>query len=177
VTIDTSATALARAVATGKALVSASQTAAANQPPAATENSQTLGVVGTPDNACQNAARLWWRNARLVAADTLFDMIGQQNTNIQLILDQPEAHSDLRSGLGDQVTFMQSLYNQLTEVEFPACAGTARNLVLDYVRFRILVAQNIAASDQTRYESNIEEARVRLEYFYRELDILSVPHS
>lgn len=172
-TIDFTATALVHIVETKEALVVASETAAANL--VQVSGDEVRGIVGTPDQACQNAARLWWRSARLLAADTLFNMVADHDNSIALIESQPGVYDDLRASLGDNVAFMNSLRDQLAGVDYPGCASTARDLILAYFNFRIRIAQAIASSDQAAYETNRDGAETYLEYFERELTILGVP--
>lgn len=177
-TPDRTATALAQLVATNEALVAASQTVAVNPGAVATSantaTGETRGIVGTPDADCQNAARLWWRNARLLAADSLFALIAEQDQSIERILSQAAESAVLRASLGDNVEFMTSLRSQIADVGYPACASTARDLALAYFGFRIRIAAAIAASDQAAYETNLDQATTYLEFFERELGILSV---
>jgi hypothetical protein len=170
-TANFTATALADFVETGAALVAATQTINARRQFVGAAGTQVLGIVGTPDEACQNASRVWWRSARLVAVDTFFKLVDDQDEMIERNQSQPGR--PLLS-LGDSIDFMRSLVDEFSLIDYPACANTARDMMLSFMQNRILVARSFSEGDQAQYESGLEQAGIYESFLDRELAILGV---
>ena len=111
----------------------------------------------------------------MVAADTFFKLVDDQDQTIEQLQTQSGSRAQLLvASLSDSVEFMQSLMNELSTVDFPPCANTARDLMLSYMLYRIRVAQNVAAGDQTAYQDSLDQATTYQDFLERELRILGV---
>lgn len=171
-TLDATGTRLAYVVATGQALVAATDTMAARSTNLRTSGTQVLGIVGTPSEACTADAREWWRSTRLVAADTFFNLVNDYETTVALVLERPDEYRGLLAGL--RVDFLEELRTEVMRIGYPPCAHTAREMLLGYMQECILALRSIAAGDQPAYGTHKEQAETYDSFFERELDILRV---
>jgi hypothetical protein len=176
-TSNFTATALADFVITGEALVAATQTISARRQFVGAAGTQVLGVVGTPDETCRSESRVWWRDARLIAVDVFFVLVDDHDEMIEQIQSQSGASAILASSLGDSVEFMQSLVDEFSVIVYPACANTARDMMLSYMQNRIRVAHAVATGDEALFERSLEQATIYEQFLDRELAILGVPRS
>jgi hypothetical protein len=171
-TPDATGTRLVFAIATGQALVAATDTMAARNIALRTSGTQVLGVVGTPSDACTADAREWWRSTRLAAADTFFNLSDDYETTIALVLEQPTQYRGLLDGL--RVDFLEELRTEAMQVGYPPCAHTAREMLLAYMQECILSYRSMSAGDQPKYAEHVRQAEIYDGFFERELDILGV---
>lgn len=171
-TPDTTATGLVYIVQTGQALVAATDTMAARSAALRIGDSPVLGVSGTPDEACSSESRAWWRTARLIAADTFFNLADDYDAKIEMAQGQPDQYRGLLESL--RVDFLTSLRQEVINVDYPPCAHTAREMLLAHMQQRLLAFASIAAGDEAAYETYMEQAATYNHYFERELAILRV---
>ena len=171
-TPDTTGTTLANVIATGQALVAATDTMIARMAVLRTSGTQVLGVVGTPDDACSTAARTWWRETRLIAADAFFNLADDYRATVTLVLEQPGQYRGLLEGMN--MDFLTELRSEAMLVAYPPCAHTAREMLLAYMQAHVLSFQSVRDGDQLAYARHTEQAADYERFFERELGILRV---
>lgn len=171
-TLDVTGTALVNAIATGQALIAATDTMVARMAVLPAESAQVLGVVGTPDEACAAESRRWWRETRLIAADTFFNLVKDYYATVRLVLEQPTQYRGLIEGM--KLDFLIDLRSEAMQISYPPCAHTAREMLLAHMQECILSFQSISAGNHPKYIEHIEQAELYATYFERELAILRV---